>query len=316
MSDHPHTKAPAPPIPGIQPSLMVSVVIPTLNREQPLCTTLRYFLEIETYPSFEIIIIDQSDSHNTETEAFLKTAGKRLQHVRVPYKGLTRARNNGVRLSRGEIVLFVDDDVEPSPGFIAAHVEPYSDPAIMGVTGPVLIPGACLKSKVDLDPKEYHALTSRAKMRFDVDFAFNAQWAAGGNMSFRRTLIEELGGFDEKFYGSALGEDVEFCWRAEKAGGLIRYSPSARLVHYAAKTGGCRNADVESKYVQEVAENSYYFALKIGLPALDRYRMMWHHFRLHVANRPVLFRKRLFPSLACAFLRGLYRARRRLLRLN
>ena len=91
----------------------ISVTIPTLNREEPLCNTLRYFLETETYPSFEVIVVDQSDGHLEATRDFLVRTADKFCYVSTDYKGLPKARNHGTRLARGEIVVFVDDDVEP-----------------------------------------------------------------------------------------------------------------------------------------------------------------------------------------------------------
>lgn len=287
----------------------VSVVVPTLNREEPLCKTLRYFLEVETYPDFEVIVVDQSKHHEPVTTEFLRAIQGRVRHLCVDYQNLPRARNEGCRIARGDVVLFVDDDVEPFPGFIRAHAEPYSNPQIAGVTGPSAGPGQPLLSAQELGERGVQSLKARKTMRFDVDFPFHAQWAVGCNMSFRRELIKTLGGFDENFHGVAVGEDVEFSWRIENAGGLIQYAPAARLVHLNVAGGGCRS-DQREEYVRRYAESSHYFWLKLGLPFPTRFRLAWGAFRKHVANRRVL-RDGLFVRLCGSFFRGMLAARRR-----
>jgi cellulose synthase/poly-beta-1,6-N-acetylglucosamine synthase-like glycosyltransferase len=140
----------------------VSVVIPTLNRDEPLCNTLRYFFEKETYPSFEIIVIDQSERHSDTTTAFLAQNSALFQHVCVNYMALPKARNQGVALSTGEIVVFVDDDVEPADDFLSAHVRSYSDPSIVGVAGAAPLPGEALKSRGMIGEEAYRATTVNA----------------------------------------------------------------------------------------------------------------------------------------------------------
>src|SRR5262245_61983905 len=140
----------------------ISVVIPTLNREKCLVDTIEYFLEKERYPSLDIIIIDQSDTHLAETTAYLRSIANRINYQAVSYKSLTKARNHGIRLASGDIILFVDDDVVPFDGFVQAHVEGYTSSDVAGVTGPSPRPGQQLLSRcevteaklVDLGPGE------------------------------------------------------------------------------------------------------------------------------------------------------------------
>src|SRR5262245_45227812 len=158
---------------------MISVVIPTLNREEPLCNTLRYFLETETYPSFEVIVIDQSDGHLEATREFLAHNADSVRYVTVDYKSLPRARNHAVRLAKGEIIVFVDDDVEPVPGFLLAHARCYVDRGVVGVAGAMLRRGESLATRAAIGEDTYRALLERRQTRFDVDFSYSAPWAAG-----------------------------------------------------------------------------------------------------------------------------------------
>jgi len=291
----------------------ISVVIPTLNREKPLCDTLRYFLEIETYPIFEVIVIDQSDVHVDATRDFLAQNAARIRYVPADYKSLPRARNHGVQLARGEIVVFVDDDVEPTAGFLLAHARCYVDPAVVGVAGPLLQDGQGLTSRTAIGERAYWTLVQRRGMRFDVDFSFSAQWAAGCNMSFRRALIIEVGGFDETFYGAAIGEDAEFSHRAKKKG-TIWYSPDARLVHLAVPKGGCRDA-VSHEYHRQVAFCVNYYLHRVEVGRSLRWVMVWRAFRGNVFNRKALAGGGFLQSLL-SFAEGLWKSSVHISRLN
>jgi GT2 family glycosyltransferase len=265
----------------------ISVIIPTLNREEPLCNTLRYFLEKERYPSFEIIVIDQSDRHLEATRDFLMRNANRFCYVSADYKGLPKARNHGTRLATGEIVVFVDDDVEPGLGFLFGHASPYEDQNVVGVTGPVLQPGQLWASRAEIGEETYQALVHQREMRFDVDFSFSAQWAAGCNMSFRRAVVIDLGGFDELFQRAPLGDDAEFSHRARKKG-TICYVPDASLVHLQVSSGGCRDTASRRQYFSQFAFCKNYFLFRIGVPSWRRRALMCVAFRRNVLNRKVL----------------------------
>lgn len=241
----------------------LSVVIPTLNREASLCKTILYFVEEEMYRPFEIIVVDQSGSHLQETEAFLEAVAPKIRYVRVNYKGLTRARNHGVRLADGEVVVFVDDDVEPKQGFLAAHAAAYEDPKITGVAGPVPIPGQRLRTTKEVG-RNFHKMVRSEVMAFNEDFVYEASWAPGGNMSFRKSCIERLGGFDENFFGVATGEDAEFSHRVRLAGGKIRFEPAAFLYHVPAQAGGCHDVPEEGRRLHDQLANSIYFWSRVA----------------------------------------------------
>lgn len=254
----------------------VSVVITTLNRDACLCETLRYFFERENHPSFEVIVVDQSDRHDEETARFLEENRRRMKHVKVGYKNLCMARNEGIRLSEGEIILFVDDDVDPFPGLLAGHVKGYGMRKEIGsVTGPCLAPGKKLQSREMVGEEVWRRLNEGAEMRSNVDFPFLASYAPGCNMSFRREMIMKLGGFDENYLGGVWAfEDAESGHRVRQAGFKIQYLPEAALVHLGNSQGGCRNGTDEAMKSAKLLVNTHYFATKIGLSARDRLQMM------------------------------------------
>jgi GT2 family glycosyltransferase len=292
----------SPPIDPSQRVPKISVVIPTLNREECLCDTIRYFLDVERYPLFEVIVIDQSERHDATTEQFLVREASRIRLVVADYRSLTKARNHGARLATGEIVAFVDDDVEPSPGFLSAHASAYDSTTVIGATGPILKVGETLKSRAEIGERAYEALVEQREMRRDVAFGFSAQWAAGGNMSFRRSLIVDLGGFDEIFYGASIGEDAEFSHRATKHG-KIRYIPEAALVHKRVLTGGTHDAASQREYTRQLAFCVNYFWFKLERPTHQRWAMVWRAFRHHVLNRQEMASGQMLP-LGLAFCTG------------
>ncbi len=263
----------------------LSIVICTLNREEVFCSTLSGLLRFEAVaPLLEVIVVDQTRKHADATEKFLSDHASQIQLHRVEFASLTRARNYGIRHAKGDVILFLDDDVEPSPTLIEGHLRCYSDPGIWGVAGGVLLPGRGMLSKKDLSPAEVAKIERRESSRFDVDWPHETRWAPGCNMSFRRESLYKVGGFDEAFYGSALGEEAELCHRLTRAGGRIQYSPDAKLVHLVNPSGGCRDETEQIGRLSQAMDNIWYFSKQTGVFFLPRIFRLWPVLRPFFAN--------------------------------
>src|ERR1700733_2038251 len=102
----------------------VSVIIATYNRGEVLCDTVAMALA-QDYPDFEVIVVDQTPEPPAMVREFVKAAGDRLRYVRREIPNLPAARNTGIRIARGEIVVFIDDDVIIGPEYVTAHVRLY-----------------------------------------------------------------------------------------------------------------------------------------------------------------------------------------------
>jgi GT2 family glycosyltransferase len=206
------------------------------------CARQRTLFEREARTDFELIIVDQTDEHDAETKAFLERLAARIVYRRFRFKSLPRARNEGLRIVKGKIVVFIDDDLLVQPGFLSGHLGPYEDERIWMVTGPAPHEGQRALSRHELSDDEYRRLFvgNRSVVQVDFDFA-PCSWATGCNMPVRREAALRIGGFDENFIANAVGEDAEFCVRIRRAGGIIYHAGKAALVHLVAPSGGCRN---------------------------------------------------------------------------
>ena len=104
----------------------VSVVIPTYNRGEVLCQTMALALA-QDYPDFEVIVVDQSAAPPQAVLSFVRTAPTGLRYFRLSTPNLPAARNFGVGQARGEIIVFIDDDVIVGPEYAAMHARNYRD---------------------------------------------------------------------------------------------------------------------------------------------------------------------------------------------
>ncbi len=95
---------------------LASVIIPTFNREKYVIKALESVLA-QTYRSYEIIVIDDGSTDHT-AEALRKFSGRIVYH-RQDNKGVSAARNTGIRLAKGEWVAFLDSDDEWDPEYLS-----------------------------------------------------------------------------------------------------------------------------------------------------------------------------------------------------
>jgi len=167
---------------------MISVIVPAFNAEKTLPHTLRA-LQNQTLPRklYEIIVIDDASKDGTGSVA--REFGVRYR--RQNKEGPAAARNLGVRIARGDIVLFTDSDCVPREDWIEKMVKPFEDPRVAGVMGRYLTRQKEFCARfVQLEFEE------RFSMLGDRD---NIDLVPSFAAAFRRSIFEEVGGFDAHY---------------------------------------------------------------------------------------------------------------------
>lgn len=214
-----------------------SVIICTHNRGRQLTLTLRAILAQDMPPDqYEVVIVDNASTDETPAVvgAFQsETHGHAVRSVFEPELGLSAARNAGIRHAHGDILAFTDDDAEPDPGWLPAVVEAYDDPGVWAAGGPVaLIPNGEWPAWLSPRLRPYLAEWNRGA---DPVGLYYDDYPRGVNMSIRRQAFRVVGEFSTLLgrKGTRLlsYEEVEFFSRIERAGGIIRYAPLARVSH-------------------------------------------------------------------------------------
>jgi len=239
----------------------VSVVIATFQREVLLRETIADVLA-QDYPAFEIIVVDQSKTPITNLDSRVTVIPTQPPH-------LPRARNIGIQAARGEIIVFVDDDVALPPDFLTMHTLPYADARVGAVAGRVI-----------LDPNPARPLIAPPATGIDFDRAQpgNVPFARGCNMSFRRAALRQAGGFDEHYSTIAWSEEEDLCFGIRRLGFQIRFEPRAWLVHRQARAGGMRTQMQPPTDRADFYRDRMYFALK-NVGGLDFVRVVWDTYR-------------------------------------
>jgi GT2 family glycosyltransferase len=241
-------------------ALPVSIVIPTYRREAVLVQTVRALLAQQPAAA-EIILVDQTERHDPATDAQLQDLA-REGHIRWLRQGppsIPRAMNRGLVEARHDFVLFLDDDIRPDPGLVAAHHAAHLAHGDVLVAGRVLQPwdegldhSACTR---------FHFAT--VKPRWIREFM-------GGNFSLSRESALALGGFDENFVRVAYRFEAEFAHRVTTRGGRIYFEPAACLHHLKAGGGGTRTwGEHLTTWRPDHAVGAYYYSLRTR---------SWHEF--------------------------------------
>jgi GT2 family glycosyltransferase len=273
----------------------ISVVIPTYGREEPLKDSIVDALK-QDYCNYEILVVDQTVQHQPEIQAFLEeqAAAGKIQWHRLNWASLPGARNYAARRAKGEVILFIDDDVQMEPGFLTAHAKNYiNNPEIGAVAGRVFDRMKLGDSGGDLEidflPPEAMD-PGIAWYHIDLVHTIKPQQvltARGCNMSFRREIFIKHGlHFDERFRGSAVREESDFCLRLRQTGYKIWYDPDAYLIHLGEETGGCHDISMRSlKYQITFYHNHFLMGLK-NLSLSQALRLYARLFDCHVLGRP------------------------------
>lgn len=239
-----------------------SVVIPTVGRAEALASTLSSVLRARPAPD-EILVVDGDPGTGAaSTIGATGPDGKAIKHL-VTERGLTLQRNAALHAIQGDVVVFLDDDVEIPAGTFALLRAAYADPDVVGATGHVLEP----------DPGRLGGKTSSVRRllpgggsegsftRFgyprrllDTSRERDISFMQGCFMSARAEEARAVR-FDENLTGYALAEDEDFSFRLSKLG-RIRYLPQIRVVHH---NTGFASRDHRSFSHQVVGNRLYLF---------------------------------------------------------
>lgn len=207
----------------------ISVVIPTQGRVgfvKKLLLSLKK-ATLHSKVSTNIIVID--DSSPSERDKIKDLCKQYEARFISGSHSVREKRNCGIRESREEIVLFVDSDCEVTPNIIEEHIKIYNEPDTAGVLGITEFRG---KKNIT-----WH-IVRRTKFLDAFSFAKDlgkvldsAPWGTCTNLSFRKRILEKVGGFDTSFPFRLGGDDTDLGIRINKAGYKIKMNPDAIVFH-------------------------------------------------------------------------------------
>ncbi len=201
-------------------ALKCSVIIPAYQAAGELRACLRA-LNSQTVPRgwYEVIVVDDGSADDTAGVAREEGADQVLV---IPHGGPAAARNAGLEVARGEIVLFTDADCEPGPEWVERMLAPFADPEVSGAKGTYRTrQQAIIARLVQLEYEFRYERMARAP-RIDFIDTYSA--------AYRRSVLLQAGGFDPAFPIPS-AEDVDLSFRLARAGHKLVFVPDAWVWH-------------------------------------------------------------------------------------
>jgi len=207
----------------------ISVIICTRNRAESLRPTLESIGKV-TVPqgwTVELLVVDNGSTDQTQAVVNEARFGNiKLSQVSEPRAGLSHARNTGMSVAQGEIILFTDDDVRPATDWLAKMVTPLAEETCDAVVGTVRAAEHLQRSWMELMHKVWVAIPAGSG---DTEPEL-----VGASMGFRRSVLQRVPAFDTELGAGALGfgEETLFSWQLCEAGYRLRKVSDAVIVHH------------------------------------------------------------------------------------
>lgn len=281
----------------------VSIIIPTINRDDCLKETLLY-LQKQINVDFEVIIIYQSPITQLNTNSYPDN----FYFFNCNDESASAARNIGILNSNSNILLFIDDDVLIDDNkFIFNHFRHYRDADLIGVVG---------KSYTLNDNSISYERSSRSYNKkvgflyFPKNFGCNTFVLSGrsNNLSIRKNIAIAVGGMDENYEKGAHREETDFCLRVTRKYGDLIFDPQAKLVHIGNKTGGIRSWN-DNDYIKANHNmvGAIYFDFKMA-PFGYRSEYIFATLRYLILNKTIIKRPQLYYFVLKRFFHSFIRA--------
>ncbi|MEM0961275.1 MAG: glycosyltransferase family 2 protein [Bacteroidota bacterium] len=222
----------------IQVPPLVSVIIITWNGKQLLERFLPSVVSTD-YPQLEVIVADNAS--DDDTVDWLAATHPTVRVVQHPENWrFARGNNAAVAHANADYLVFLNNDVEVSPGWLQPLVETLNLPGVVAVQPKLLqcerrqqfeYAGASggFLDRAGVPFTRGRLLDTLEEDRGQYDDARDIFWATGAALAVQRRAFENAGGFDEWFEMHM--EEIDLCWRLQRAGGRIRVEPASEVYH-------------------------------------------------------------------------------------
>jgi glycosyltransferase involved in cell wall biosynthesis len=239
---------------------MVSIVVPTYNRQECLIDMLQS-LRNQTFQDFEVLVIDQSEIVLNEKIQQILGSCPKIRYFHVDCKGRSVAKNFAIDKALGDVVIFCDDDIIVAGNFIEVHAELHKiRPEVGAISCHLIEPGEEeISHQLPLDIRFYGRFINKPNAIFD-GYVYSLN---GGNMSFKKHILQTVGYFDENLIGTSMLEEPDIAYRVLKTGNRIYFSVATKVLHFPQKNGNVNTQRLQrSKWLSNYFFNQFYFLFR------------------------------------------------------
>lgn len=214
----------------------VTVVVPTYNRREGVLRCLRgAFAACEGVKEVQLHVVDDGSTDGTQEalQTIRKESPRRikLHFHEQDHAGAGAARNTGIRAADTDLVVFLDDDCVPEPGWLQALLDAPWEDGLGGVGGKIVSPnqdGPVARYCRHIGMNEFPSGAEAAGQGTGSGWL---NFVNTANCAYRRECLEAVGGFEPLFTGAG-GEDHDLAWRVCLLGRRLAYCPEAVVSHY------------------------------------------------------------------------------------
>lgn len=276
----------------------VSIIIVSYNNFNLLENCLRSLYEYTRGIEYEIIIVD-NNSTEKGIESIVSGFDNLLLLKNNENKGFAKANNQGLNLAKGEYILYLNNDtilLENSIYEVFQFARSLDHDAVIGCK--LIYPNGTLQHSVYDFPTVWNVFTSnfflyllnRRSKTFSKYYLMNRRIndttevdvVTGAFLFVRRSTVEKINGFDERFY--FYNEETDLCYRIKKNGGKIYYYPHTKVIHI---KGGSTNNNLFFKFKNQSLAQIRYYQKHFG--GLNYILLVLFHFTGMLIRIPILF---------------------------
>lgn len=263
---------------------LVSVIIPNKNRANLLEVSLDGLWEKTAYPRIEIIVVDNGSTEHGTLDLYAVAAGKgvRIVDFNEPFN-YSRACNRGAAVANGDLLLFLNNDIEVTrPDWLAELVRQATLPGV-GVVGTKLVyPDGVLQHSGVVLGMHVCGLVFHRGDEFgwgplgSPSVTRNWMGIMGACQMIRRTVFDRIGGFDETYQVAM--SDIKLSMDAWRSGYRTVNAPMAKLIHHEGASRGKSNplADIiktiRDIYAKGLEDDGYFHPGLSAIPAVPTLR--------------------------------------------
>jgi len=219
----------------------VSVVIASYRRRSHLLRVLDQLVP-QGYQPHEVFVVDASPLVEQLTDSQVTGYPDWLYYLRYVGQGnASRQRNEALKRCSGDLVLFLDDDVEFGPDLIEKYVAAFQESGADGVNGVVLLPG----EKLSRSPKLLHPIPIQRAGGPNYqayDGIIETHVICSASFAATRSALMVIGGFDEQLYGTR--DDVDLALRMVRKGFQVIHHNGPQVLHLMVRGNGSRSPEL------------------------------------------------------------------------